>query len=195
MKIVGLTGSFGSGKTTVAIMFEGLGAKIVDADKIVTELYTQKPVQKELQKNFGKQVISKFGGVRKNRLAEIAFSSKTRLAKLNSIVHPKVLKIIKKKLNELRQEKAKIVVLDIPLLFESKSKFEYDFLVVVTCSKKIQALRLRKKGFSLDEIMTRLYAQLSLKKKVESADFVINNKGDFEKTEKQVKGVFVKISS
>ena len=194
MKVIGLTGSFGCGKTTVAKMFEALGAKTIDADKIVTQLYKQGFVKKKLQKSFGEKIVSKKGIIERKKLAAIVFSDKTQLAKLNPIVHPLVFKEIKKKLSEYKRANKSFVTLYVPLLLESKTKQEFDFLVVVSCTKKIQLERLGKRGFSKKEALNRINAQLPLQKKIESADFVIKNNGALVSTQKQVKKVFVKIS-
>ncbi len=194
MKVIGLTGDFGTGKSSVAKMFEELGAGVVDADAIVSDLYKQKSVQRDLQRAFGKEIVSKKGEVKRRELAKIVFSDKSMLSKINSLVHPLVKEELKKRVEEFKALGKQFVVLDIPLLFESKQRFEYSILIVVKCSKKEQFLRLRKKGFSMDDILVRVYSQLPIEQKLKAADFVINNSGDLERTKKEVKKVFDKIS-
>src|SRR3989338_5839539 len=120
VKIVAVTGSFGSGKTTVGKMFELLGCPFISADKIVSVLYKKKQVKKLLEKNFGKQIFSKKGRLNKKALAGLVFSDKKLLQKLNSLMHPLVFLEMEKKLRALLRQGKKVSVVEVPLLFESR---------------------------------------------------------------------------
>lgn len=193
MKVVAVTGSFGSGKTTVGKMFELLGWPLVSADKIVSALYKKKQVKKLLEKNFGKQIFSKKGRLKRKALAGLVFSDKVLLQKLNLLTHPLVLLEVEKKLNALSRQKKKIAVIEVPLLFESKPKFLCDFVVVVRCERKKQLSRLLKKGVSKKDALARIRSQLPIAKKAAKADFVLDNSGTVLATRKQVKKIFGQI--
>lgn len=184
MKTVVLTGGIACGKTTAGKMFEGLGYVFLSADKIVEELYGQKKVQRLLAKNFGNEIV-KNGRVQRKILGKIVFSDKKKLAKLNSLVHPLVFSEIKKLLSRFKKTN-KIVIVEVPLFFESKSKIRPDFVVAVKCSKKRQVERLEKKGLSRKEALARINSQLPAKEKAKKADFVINNSNGKKGLERQV---------
>ncbi len=190
MKVIAVTGSFGSGKTTVAKMFGALRMPVINADEIVSMLYKKKPVKKLLEKNFGKQIFSPNGKLDREKLARIVFSGKKFLRKLNALVHPLVLSEVEKKLRALENKKTQFVLVEVPLLFESRQKFPHDFAVVVKCSKQIQIERLLKKGFSKKDALSRINAQMPVGKKVLKADFVVDNSGNVAQAKMQVKKVF-----
>ena len=193
MKAITVTGSFGSGKTTVAKMFGVFGLPLVSADEIVAALYKKKQVKKLLAKNFGKQIFSKKGKLKRKALAQIVFLDKALLQKLNLLIHPLVLGEVEKKLHALYLRKKKFAVVEVPLLFESKSRFPFDFVVAVKCKRKKQLARLFKKGISKNDALARIRAQLSVSKKTAKADFVVDNSGTLAATRKQVKKIFGQI--
>ena len=193
VKIVAVTGSFGSGKTTVGKMFELLGCPFISADKIVSVLYKKKQVKKLLEKKFGEQIFSKKGRLNKKALAGLVFSDKKLLQKLNSLMHPLVFLEMEKKLRALLRQGKKVSVVEVPLLFESRQFFPKDFVVVVKCTKKTQIKRLGKKGFSKKEALERIKAQMPAGKKIAMADFVVDNSGTVLATRKHVKKIFGQI--
>ncbi|MBI2598064.1 MAG: dephospho-CoA kinase [Candidatus Diapherotrites archaeon] len=194
MKVIAVTGSFGSGKTTVSKMFEKLGAPAIDADKIVARLYGKKSVKKILEKNFGAQIFSA-GKVNRKALAGIVFSGKKMQKKINALIHPLVLNEVKRKLKAFKLDGRQFAALEVPLLLESKEKFPFDFLVVVSCKKKVQFGRLEIKGFSKKDIKARLKFQLPRNEKKKKADFAVDNSNGLKRTEKQVKKIFELIRS
>ena len=175
--ILGLTGSFGSGKTTVAAILRSFGAKIIDADKLAHAcLRPQSPCYKKIMQAFGTVDRKKIGG--------IVFNDKLMLAKLNSIIHPEVIKEIKYK---IKQYKTGIIVIDAPLLFEAGLGKTVDKIIVVKASLDKQASRIQKKTkLSKKEILLRIKSQIALSEKVRLADFLIDNNGTIKETKKQL---------
>lgn len=183
--VLGITGGFGSGKTTVAGIFKSFGAKIIDADKIAhSQLSPKTKTYKKIVKTFGERVLEANGAINRNKLAQVVFASKTSLKKINRIVHPQVIRIIRKKIKKIAKG---IVALDAPLLLEAGLKNMIDKLIVVNISQKKQIERVhRKTGLRQRQILGRIKSQLSLEAKVSLADFVIDNSGTITQTKKQV---------
>lgn len=179
MLVVGLTSGLGCGKTTVAGFFRKEGAAVINADKIVARLYMETRVKRRL--------IRGFKTANKRKIAEAVFSSKRKLAKLNAIMHPLVKKEVRKLL-KVDKKKKKVVVLDVPLLFEAKMEKICDLVVVVKCSKEQQIKRtVRKFGLSRKDTLARINSQLALSKKIKLADVVIDNSGSKGDCKKQVR--------
>lgn len=187
--ILGITGSFGSGKSTVAAFFKRYGAEIIDADRIAHQLIrpgTQ--AYKKIAKVFGKGILKKDSSINRKELSRIVFENKKLLASLNALIHPAVISIMRKR---LRASENGIVVLDAPLLLEAGLKDWVDKLIVVTLGRDEQLSRIGKKtGLSKDQICARIRHQISLSRKVRNADFVIDNNGSRANTGKQVAGIW-----
>lgn len=188
--IIGITGSFGSGKTTVARIFKKFtNCSIIDADKITRDL--EKP-----NKILWKNILMEFGrGILKNKkidrkkLADIVFSDKNKLKKLNKITRPEIIKEIK---NKIRSSNKEFIILDVPLLIEAGMLKMVDKLIVVKTDRKVLMDRLAKK-YSKGEILKRITSQLSLRKKIKFADYVIDDSKSLKDTEKQVNDICKKM--
>jgi len=177
--IIGITGSFGSGKSTVAKILKRVSKGcLLDADRIARNL-----VQGKLKKN----VIEEFGTVNRKKLAELVFSDKRKLDKLNKIVHPDVKKEINRQIKKCKNQ---VIIIDAPLLIEAGIKT--DFVIVVKTIKRKQIRRLNGK-FSRVEFLERVRHQISITKKIEHADFVVDNNGSMKNTGDQVKKIWEKI--
>ncbi|MCM8780746.1 MAG: dephospho-CoA kinase [Candidatus Omnitrophica bacterium] len=187
--VIGITGSFGSGKTTVAKMFKRLGAKIVDADRIAHQLIRpQTRIYRKIIDVFGDGIIAKQRNIDRKKLAKIVFNDRNLLQRLNKIVHPEIIKSIKK---EIKRIPKGVIVLDAPLLIEAGLKSIVDKIIVVNINSKIQMQRLLKKTASeRDDIIKRIRAQVPLSVKIRQADFVIDNSGKINQTEKQIKKIW-----
>ena len=175
MKIVGLTGSFGTGKTSVASVFKSLGAKVIDADKIARSLIEKNgPERGRIVAAFGPEILAASGRINRSKLAGAVFGNKNALARLNRIVHPGVIRRIKAIVKTSGRDA--VVVIDAPLLIEAGLLNIVDKLVVVSSSKKRQIERCRKKfRIKREEVLKRIKSQMSLKKKIKMADFVVKN--------------------
>ena len=186
--IVGLTGSFGSGKTTVARIFKSSGVKIIDADSIAHRVIRPKnPIYKKIINTFGKDILNKYRTINRNKLAKIVFDNKKLLERLNKIMHPEVIRIIREKLKAVS---AGIIVLDAPLLIEKGLEKIVNKLIVVTITREKQIERIRQKmDLNRIDILKRINAQIPLCHKVRLADFLIDNSGTVEETKKQVMAI------
>lgn len=186
--VLGITGSYGTGKTTVAKIFRSFGAKVIDADKIAHSLI--KPATTAYNKIiaiFGSRILKKDKRIDRAKLSKIVFNNPKLLERLNKIVHPAVIRIIK---NELSRASRKVVVLDVPLFFEAGLGGLVDKIIVVKLSRQKQLKRLLKKtSLSRQDILKRINAQMPLSDKIRVADFIIDNSGTIEKTRRQVEKV------
>lgn len=184
--MIGLTGSFGTGKTFVASIFRALGAKVIDADEIAHKLIRRgRPEYRRIIRLFGKGIIGRRGEIDRGRLGEIVFSDALLLKKLGGIVHPPVIKYIERSIRSAG--KSDLIVIDAPLLIEARLDRLIDKLVVVKCSKRRQIERCQEK-FCMQKmkILQRIKSQMSLKKKMKMADLVIDNSRSRAHTRKQV---------
>ncbi len=186
--LVGITGSFGSGKTTVAGIFRSYGAEIIDADRIAHSCIADgTQAYKRICKAFGKDILKKNRTIDRVKLAGIVFAHKGLLKKLNKIIHPEVIRVIR---NKIKKSRAKIIVLDAPLLLEAGLRRMVDKLIVVKIKRAEQLERIQRKfSFSREDILKRIKHQMPLQLKVRLADFVIDNSGTIEETKKQIEEI------
>lgn len=188
MYIIGITGSFGSGKTTVAQLLGERGAHVLDADKIAHRLLAPGGAcVGKVVRCFGKGILSQ-GRIDRRALAKIVFNSPKDLKALCKIIHPVVISEIKKVIKGLRAKKQKgFVAIDAPLLFESGLDRVCDIVVVVRASKADQVKRIQKRNYlSKSDITKRVRAQMPMAAKIKRADVVIDNRRNIKKTQKQV---------
>jgi dephospho-CoA kinase len=192
MIIVGLTGSVGSGKSTVSNSFKDLGAYIIDWDELARKVtHPHSKAWKEIVEHFGEKILNEDLTINRQKLADIIFSDKKEVTKLNQIVHPEVLKEDERITNEIKSlDPDALIIKDIPLLFEVARHISMDKVVVVSASEQTQLRRLEEKGMSREDTRKRIRSQLPLEKKIKSADFVINNDGTLEETKRQVEEVY-----
>ena len=170
--ILGITGSYGTGKSTVAKEFARLGAKVIDADKIV-HTFIKAPVRK--------------------KLAKIVFKKKAYLDLICRVVHPLVIKRIKQEIKRLNPKK-NVIVIDAPLLVECGIHKIVNKLIVVKTTREVQLKRLRKKtGFSKQEIQRRISFQMPLSKKMKLADFIIDNNKKLKSTRGQIREIWKRV--
>jgi len=189
--VVGITGSFGTGKSTVARIFSSLGAKVINADEIVHKIIgSNNKVSKKIIKAFGKGILDKnLRKIDRRKLGKIVFQKQESLKKLCKIIHPEVIKIIKKQLNAFKKNKC--IVIDVPLLIEANLLDIVDRLIVVKASKENQIKRIKKKmNLSKNQIQRRINAQMSLSKKIKLADYVVNNNKNISFTKSQVRDIY-----
>ena len=197
MKVIGVTGGIGAGKSTVSRLFRQLGAEVFDADETVHRLMEPGgEVWKKVRREFGAGVFEPDGRISRPRLGKRVFGSPARLKKLNGIVHPAVRRDILRRVKELKKRRpGAVAVLDIPLLLESGKAYRTDALVVVTAPQRVAARRLnRRSGLSLREMKRRSSFQMPLREKVKLADFVVRNGGDLASARRQVVVVWKKIT-
>jgi len=186
--IIGLTGTFGSGKTTVARMLRSHGALIIDADGIVHHLLrSDKTIYGKIGKVFGDTILKKDKTIDRRKLASLVFADTKVLRTLNAIVHPKVKAIIRRKIREAERP---IIVIDAPLLIEAGLTRLVDKVIVVTIDPHKQMERLlNKTAFSKSQITRRTKAQMPQEAKRRFADFVIDNSKTINETKRQVEEI------
>jgi dephospho-CoA kinase len=192
MIIVGLTGSVGTGKSTVTNFFRELGAYIIDWDELAREVIRpHSRAWKEIVGYFGKGILNADLTINRQKLADRVFSDKETVEKLNQIVHPEVFKEDERITNEIKSlDPDALIIKDIPLLFELTRPIFVDKIVVVSASEQTQLRRLEDKGMSREDARRRIKSQLPLEKKIKSADFVINNDGPIKETKRQVEEIY-----
>jgi len=192
MIIVGLTGSVGTGKSTVTRFFKELGAYIIDWDELAREVVRPHlRAWKEIVEYFGQDFLNEDLTINRQKLAEVVFSNKEKVTKLNQIVHPEVFKEDERITNEIKSlDPNALIIKDIPLLFELTRPIYVDKIVVVSTSERTQLRRLEEKGMSREDAKSRIKSQLPLEEKIKAADFVINNDGTLEETKRQVEGIY-----
>jgi dephospho-CoA kinase len=192
MIIVGLTGSVGTGKSTVTNFFRQMGAYVIDWDELAREVvHPHSKAWKEIVEYFGKDFLNEDLTINRQKLAEIVFSDREKVTKLNQMVHPEVFKEDERITNEIKSlDPDALIIKDIPLLFELTRPVLVDKIVVVSASEQTQLRRLEEKGMSREDVQSRIKSQLPLEEKIKSSDFVINNDGSLEETKRQVEEIY-----
>jgi len=195
--IVGLTGGFATGKTTVAGALKQLGADVVNCDSIAHRALSKdsSPYRKIL-KRFGPSIVDRRGRVLKKRLAAIVFENKKERVALEQIVHPFVFEVVERRVKRSRK---KVIVLEMPLLYETNFDKQVDRVVVVAAPEFLQIERARKdRGMSAGEAKKRISSQMPLPEKIKRADYVIHNNGNRRQLARGIKilwSQFMKITS
>ena len=190
--LIGITGSFGSGKTTVAKMFAKFGAYTIDADKVYHSLIRPgKICYKKIIRNFGKEILKKSGCIDREKLSGIVFRQKSKLMLLNRLTHPEVIKEIRK---IVKSEKRKVIIIEAPLLIESGFYKGLDRVILVVNKKNQQVKRASEaKGLNRKDVSRRIRMQMPLKKKLAFADFIIDNSGSKKDTLSRARKVWEQI--
>ena len=198
MLLVGLTGGIATGKSLVSEILRGLGAYIIDADKIAREVVEpERPAWLEIVEFFGKDIINKDKTINRKRLGEIVFNDPVKKRKLEEIVHPRVIEKENRMVKEyLKIKPDGIVIIDAALLIEAGSHKRVDKLIIVYSDKETQTKRLiERDGLSRPDAEKRIASQMPLDEKVKMADFVIDNSKGIEGTRRQTIDIFNKLRS
>lgn len=189
--IIGLTGSIASGKSTVANMLKEYGLPIVDADlvaRFVVEPGT--PTLQKIAEAFGEEVIQEDGSMDRAKVGAIIFNDTEKRKQLNDIIHPAIRTEMLRQRDEHLANGAPTVVMDIPLLFESKLQHYVEKILVVSVTEELQFTRLvARNGLSEDEAKARINSQLPMSVKEKGADAVIYNNFTIEDTAMQLKRI------
>lgn len=199
---VGLTGGIACGKSVVAEMFVALGAHLVQADQIAHELMQPgQAVYSEVVRRFGRGILNADGSVNRPALAEAAFGrpgegGNSRVAELNRIVHPAVIRRQDEWMEEVgRRDGHAVAMVEAALIFEAGAAKRFDKLIVVTCREEQRAQRFAQRleidlEAARQEVRRRMAAQWPDEEKIKAADFVIDNSGSLDATQKQVRQVW-----
>jgi dephospho-CoA kinase len=191
VRVLGLTGGIGSGKSLVAEMFRDLGAEVIDADQLAREVVEPgQPALQEIASTFGQEVLLPDGRLDRGALGRIIFTNPAARGKLNAITHPPIRERMEA-LVAARQSRPGLLILDIPLLYENDRLRAVEKVVVVWVDADTQEGRLRHRdGLGLEEARQRIAAQIPLGVKRDRADLVIDNSGTLEATRRQVEAIY-----
>lgn len=186
--IIGLTGSIASGKSTVAKMMTALGLPIVDADIVARDVV--EPGTETLAlivKNFGDDILLEDGTLNRSKLGDIIFHEPAKRKILNDIMHPAIRQEMLRQRDAYLEAGQKDVVMDIPLLFESKLQHFVERILVVSVSEEVQLRRLMERNqLSKEDALARMHSQLPMSVKEKSAHAVIYNNENLQQTEEQL---------
>jgi dephospho-CoA kinase len=189
MFVIGLTGNFGTGKTTVSQILAELGAVIIDADKLGHELLQpDAETYAEIVAAFGKSILKPNGEIDRNKLGKLVFADATALNRLNRILHPMISDITKRKVEECRRAGTQILVLEAALLIEADGLKDLVDQVWVTTAPEATIVRRLKsqRGLEEEQILARLQAQMPSEEKAKRADVVINTDCSLHELRKKV---------
>jgi dephospho-CoA kinase len=194
--IVGLTGGIASGKSVSAKYFEAFGACNIDADKISRAVVAKgMPALSELVKNFGRSVLDSGGNLDRKKLAAMIFSGEKVKRKVEKILHAYIIARINEEVSQRGTDKG-ILIIDAPLLFETGLNKICDKVVVVWAPYGVQAGRLALRDkLDGEQIKKRIGSQMLLEKKVELADFVIDNSGSKTDLKKNMENLYRLLTS
>jgi dephospho-CoA kinase len=205
MKVIGLTGGIGSGKSTVAGFLAELGAVVIDADKVWHEaLKPNTEIWREVVAAFGTEIVKPNGEIDRKKLGDIVFGNPEALARLNKIVHPRIYSMVKTQIEQYRQKGVRVVVFEAPLLIdvpllmkvgEPSLLGEVDEVWVTVAPESTVLRRIKEKfGLSEAEILARVHSQLPSEERVRQADVVINTDCALTELKEKVRALWQKLA-
>ena len=176
--IIGLTGGIGSGKSTVAKLFEIIGCPVFYSDEVAKEIYFDKTVKPQIIELLGQEAYLSETEIDKKFIGSKIFSDTNLLHKLNSILHPAVIERFKK---FTKNHNGKLIIKETALLFEAKLEAQVDKIILVAANDELRIHRvMQRDGLSKEEVLSKISAQLPQAEKIAKSDFVIyNNEEDF----------------
>jgi dephospho-CoA kinase len=190
MKVIGLTGGIGSGKSTVAHFLAELGAVIIDADKVGHEAF--KPgteLWREVTAAFGEQILTTGGEIDRQKLGEMVFANPERLVQLNKIMHPRMSEMVRAQLEDQRRQGVAVAVLEATLLIEAGgewTKLVDEIWVTVASEATVLKRLMERSGLSEAESLARIRSQMPPEEKVRHADVVINTERSLDEMKVKV---------
>ena len=188
MKVIGLTGGIGSGKSTVAGYLAEMGAAVIELDKVGHEVTRSgSRTFKQVVEEFGRGILDTAGGIDRAKLAAIVFKDPDALGRLNRIMHPAIDKMILEGIEKHRRQGVKAVVLEAAVMLEAGKAAQADEIWVTTAPEAEVLKRLRERsGYSEAEAKARIRAQLSDKERVKHADVIIDTGGTLAEVKARV---------
>jgi dephospho-CoA kinase len=186
--VIGLMGGVGSGKSTVAQLLAERGARVFDADAICSELQETEQIREALREQWGDDVFTSSGELDRQKLAGIVFSEPAELERLGDIMHPPIIKAIRRQLDRCRTEDGPdLCVIDAPLLMESGLTRLCDVTFFIECAARTREERLtRSRGWAPGEAARREAQQAPAERKRDASDFIVDNSGDLAATRRQI---------
>lgn len=194
--VIGLTGGIASGKSTISSILKAVGWPVIDADLIARQIVM--PGSKGLEQivnRFGSQMLNSDGTLDRKKLGKTVFDDPKKLSDLDKIEHPLIQEAIDSQLDEFKKQHLPVVVLDVPLLFETGMDEECDLTVLAVVDQATQLKRLMKRDqISKMDAVKKISSQMSLKEKMQRADVIIDNNGTLEQTRSQVAELVDRVS-
>ena len=196
MPVIAITGGVGAGKSSVASLFADLGANALSADVAAREVL--EPGSKALDtviREFGRDFLQPDGSLDRKKMAALVFSKSEARLRLEAITHPAIREVIRKRISSILDGAPDaVIVVEVPLLYETGIESGYDAVIAVVSSKENQVSRLAARdGLSAAEIEKRIAAQLTMEEKARRADYVIENDGNRDALKQKVRSVWDRI--
>lgn len=191
--VIGLTGSIATGKSTVSLMFDDFDIPVIDADKVARQVVVPgEKAYNDIVKVFGEEILREDRTLDRKKLGSIVFADEEQRKKLNSIIHPEIRKKMLHDRDQFVKQGARCVVLDIPLLYESKLTHFVDKVIVVYADPDVQLKRLMERnGYTEEEARQRIDSQMPAKEKAALADAVIDNNGTKAESYEQLEKILL----
>lgn len=195
-KVIGLTGGIASGKSTISNIFKEVGWPVIDADQTARQVVMPGSLGlAQIVSRFGSQVLQPDGTLDRAALGSMVFDDPQNLSDLDQIEHPLIMAAIDKQLAGFKKQGLPVVVLDVPLLFETGMDQECDLTVLAVVDRKTQLERLMKRDHcSKAAALKRINAQMPLEEKMRRADVTIDNNGSLAQTRLQVAKLVKRVS-
>lgn len=195
MRVFGLTGGIGTGKSTVARMFLESGIAVVDADRIAREITEPgKPAHEEITRTFGSGILLPDGGIDRKKLGAIVFAKAGKRALLEAITHPVIAREIAEALGKLESEGRDIAIVEAALIYEAGRKGRFEKVIAVRCDRDQQVRRLMARdSITKEDAELRISSQMDPDEKARASEIVIDNSGDLSATRTQVRSLVEKI--
>lgn len=193
--ILGLTGGIATGKSAADDFFRKKGIPVIDADQVAHHVYDlNKPAWRELKQVFGKEYLNADQTVNRQKLGDLVFHNPQKLELLNQITHPFIYQEIMARIADLSNQK--LVVVDMPVLFESNGAKICDRILVVSLPESVQLTRLMKRNnLDKEQALARIHSQMPLAQKEKKADYVVDNSGTLIDLANSLTKVLEKIQS
>ena len=195
MLVIGLTGGIGTGKSEVSRILRDLGATVINADHVGHEAYTpHSQIWREVVAAFGEGVLQSSGEIDRKRLGDIVFNDPGAMAKLNSIMHPRMAEMVRRRIEELREQDVELVVLEAALMVEAGWSSMVDELWVTYAPEELVLERLRQRNnMSDEEIRSRISSQLPFEERARCACMVVDNSGSVAELREKVESLWSRV--
>jgi dephospho-CoA kinase len=181
MKVLGLTGGIGMGKSVCSDLFRARDLAVVDTDELARKVVAPgQPALREIREAFGEEMVGPDGQLRRKELARRVFSDPPARQRLEQMLHPRIRDLWREQVETWRSENHPFAVVVIPLLFETGAKAELDVTICVACTAATQQGRLRERGWSAEQVQQRIAAQWPIERKMAEADFIVWNEAGLD---------------
>ncbi len=189
MRVFGLTGGIGSGKSTVARLFREENIPVVDADRISREVTSPgKPAYLDIVGRFGRGILSPDGRIDRKMLGAIVFADAGKRADLEAITHPRISEGIRRAVSSLASEGHSVVIVEAALIHEKGPQGMFEAVIGVRCGRELQVGRLMSRdGITREQALRIVSSQMDSEEKARASDYVIDNSGDLAGTRDQVR--------